>query len=236
MVATRVPREAETVVAVTRRRSPRSRLSTGHLVMVGAGLVGVVLTVALLRQADQREDLAVAARALTPGAVFSEDEITWTAARLGEDVPAVRRSDIERLDGMIVTERVDEGELLSPNDLRPVAAPDGLRAMTFPIDRARAVNGDLEPGDRVDVIYAGDREVAIIVADAEVLDVHDDRGGALDSGLEEFSITLAVNADESQRLTAAVTDGDVMLARSTGALSAADEAPLPISSVSKGSG
>ena len=227
---------SEAAVTVSRRRTPRRRLSSGHLVMIAAGLVGVVLTVALLRQADQRDDFAVAAHALTPGTVLSEGAISWTAARIDNHVPAIRRDDVSDLMGMIVTEQIDEGELLSPNDFRPVAAPDGLRAMTFPIDRTRAVNGDLQPGDRVDVIYAGDREVEIIIAAAEVLAVNDDGGGALDAGLEQFSITLAVDAEQSQLLTAAVTDGDVMLARSTGAEGAADERPLPISSTSRGSG
>jgi len=197
--------------------------------MIGAGLVGMVLTIALVRQADRREDIAVASGPLTPGMVFGEEHVRWTSARLDGDVPVLRRDDVESYDGMIVANRIDEGDVLSRGDLRPASAPDDLRAMSIPIEPSRAVNGDLEPGDRVDVIYAGGTAVRIVVADAEVLEVSDNSGGALAGGLGDFAVTLAVTATESQLVAAAVTDGNVLLARSTGAASAADEPPVSIS-------
>lgn len=198
--------------------------------MVAAGLVGAALTIALVRQADAREEIAVASHALTPGTAFSEDDVRWTRARLDGDVPALRRGDLAQFEGMLVTGRVAEGEIISSADFRPPATGDGRRAVSIPIDRARAVNGELAPGDRVDVVLAGDSEVEIIVAAAEVLDVHDDRSGTLGAGVSEFSVTLAATAGESQLLAAAITDGDILMARSTGAPSAEDTPPLPISS------
>jgi Flp pilus assembly protein CpaB len=198
--------------------------------MIGAGLVGLVLTIALVRQADRREDIAVASSALTPGTVFGDEHVRWTPVRVESDVPVVRRGDLSDLDGMIVTRRIAEGDILSPHDFRPPAATEDLRAMSIPIARARAVNGDLQPGDRVDVIHASGDDVRIVVADAEVLDVHDDSGGALRGGLGEFSVTLAVTTVESQLLTGAVTDGNVIIVRSTGATSAAGEPPVSIRS------
>ncbi len=74
--------------------------------------------------------------------------------------------------------RTDRGDHASPRaswsstrTLRPRAARHGLRAMSIPIDPARAVGGRLAAGDRVDVLFAGERAVSIIVADAEVLAV-----------------------------------------------------------------
>ena len=230
MAVTQAPEVTGPVVGVTRRRKPHARFSSGHLVMIGAGLVGAVLTIALLRQADTREDIAVASHALTPGMVLSEDDLRWTSARVDEDLPVLRRTGLGQFDGMVVSNRVAEGEVLAPSDLRPASAPNDRRAVSVPIDRERAVGGDLAPGDRVDVVYAGDREVAIVVAGAEVLDVDDDRGGGLGQGIGEFSVTLAVTAQEMQLLTAAISDGDLLLARSTGSKSADDEPPLSISS------
>jgi Flp pilus assembly protein CpaB len=127
--------------------------------------------------------------------------------------------------------------LISRTAVRPAAAPSGLRAVSIPIDRARAVNGQLVPGDRVDVLLAAEAEVAVVVAGAEVLDVSDPAGGtALGSVDEQFTVTLAVDARGSQLLTAAVTDGDLLLARSTGAESAESTPPLPVEFVETGAG
>jgi Flp pilus assembly protein CpaB len=108
--------------------------------------------------------------------------------------------------------------------LRTRAATSGRRAMSIPVDRARAVNGDLAPGDRVDVVVAGDDAVSIVVADAEVLGVDDD--DALGARRGEVRVTLAVDARESQLLAAALADGDFVLTRVTGSPSAADLPPL----------
>ena len=47
--------------------------------------------------------------------------------------------------------------------------------MSIPVDPSRAVGGRLAAGDRVDVLFAGEQAVSIIVADADVLAV-DARG------------------------------------------------------------
>ena len=104
--------------------------------------------------------------------------------------------------------------------------------MSIPIDPARAVGGRLAAGDRVDVLFAGERAVSIIVADAPVLAV-DARGGA--SGLGEstspFTVTIAVTARQSQLVAAAVADGNISLARTTGAVSGRGTAPQPLDRV-----
>jgi hypothetical protein len=101
--------------------------------------------------------------------------------------------------------------------------------MSIPIDEARAVNGELAAGDRVDVLVATESDVAIVVADAEVLDVRGGGdGGAFGAADDEFAVTLAVDVRESQLLTAATVDGDVFMTRTTGSEPAAGVPPLPI--------
>jgi Flp pilus assembly protein CpaB len=103
--------------------------------------------------------------------------------------------------------------------------------MSIPIDPARAVGGRLVAGDRVDVVFAGTREVSIIVAGAEVLAV-DARGrGGIGETASPFTVTLAVTAEQSQLLTAAIADGDVSITRTTGARSAAGTQPQPLDRV-----
>ena len=97
--------------------------------------------------------------------------------------------------------------------------------MSIPIDPSRAVGGRLATGDRIDVLFAGDRAVSIIVRDAEVIAIDAKGRGGIGETSSPFTVTIAVNARESQLLAAAIADGDVSLARTTGALSSRGTAP-----------
>ena len=77
-----------------------------------------------------------------------------------------KADDRRRLEGRIAGTTIAAGELVTSRTLRRRAASHGLRAMSIPIDPARAVGGRLGAGDRVDVLFAGQQAVSIIVADA----------------------------------------------------------------------
>lgn len=208
--------------AGTARASRRARVSRGHVVMVIAGVVGVVLSFAVLRQREGDTAVLVAAREIRAGesvapADFRSVRVTMTHDVLSTVVAANQRG---RVHGRIAGSTIAEGELVTRRLLRPRAAPHGLRSMSIPIDPARAVGGRLAAGDRVDVLFAGDRAVSIIVADAEVLAV-DARGhGGIGESASPFTVTIAVTAPQSQLVAAAVADGGLSLARTTGAESA----------------
>ena len=78
------------------------------------------------------------------------------------------------------------------------AAKAGLRAMSIPIDPSRAVGGRLAAGDRIDVLFAGDREVSIIVRDAEVIAIDAKGRGGIGETSSPFTVTIAVDARQSQ--------------------------------------
>lgn len=229
-------RGASDATPLRARRRVLNALSAGHLVMIVAGLVGILLTLALLRSADRRVEVAVAAHDLQAGAAVSADDVRYERVKMDGDLldTVLRRNDVAELDGAVSTETIRAGELIARTDVRPAAASSGLRAVSIPIEPARAVDGDLVPGDRVDVLLAAEQEVAIVVADAEVLDVSDpDARGALGGVDRQFTVTLAVDATEAQLLTAAITDGDILIARATGADSAEGTPPLPIDFVER---
>jgi Flp pilus assembly protein CpaB len=212
-------------------RSLLSRLSTGHLVMIVAGLLGLLLTVAVLRQADDRQPVAVAAHDLSPGTALTASAVRYENVKMDDSVldTILQRDDVEGLEGSVAAYPIAKGELISRRAIRPSAAPDGQRAMSIPIDPARAVNGELEPGDRVDVIVAADHEVSIIVADAEVLSVNrPDRGAAFGGVDDSFAVTLAVDARESQLVAGGLAAGDIVITRTTGARPADPTPPLPL--------
>jgi len=205
----------------------RGRVSRGHVVMALAGIVGVVLSFAVLRTREGETAVLVAAHEIRAGETITPSDFRTARVTLTPDVLATvaRAQDRRRLRGRIAGTTIAPGELVTPRVLRPRAAPHGLRAMSVPLDPARAVGGRLAAGDRVDVVFAGREAVSIIVADAPVLAV-DARGrGGIGESSSPFTVTIGVTAHQSQLVAAAVADGELSLARTTGADSARGTAP-----------
>ena len=120
---------------------------------------------------------------------------------------------------------------------RAAAAPRGagLRAMSIPIDPALAVGGRLAAGDRVDVLFAGDRDGRRSSSrDAEVLAVDATGRGGIGETSSPFTVTIAVDAAAVAAVAAAIADGDISLARTTGAASSQGTAPQSLDRVEHG--
>jgi Flp pilus assembly protein CpaB len=206
--------------------------------MALAGIVGVVLSFAVLREREGETVVLVAAHEIRAGETIAPSDFRTAHATLTPDVLATvaQAHDRRRLQGRIAATTIAEGELVTTRTLRPRAAPHGLRAMSIPIDPARAVGGHLAAGDRVDVVFAGREAVSIIVADAPVLAV-DARGrGGIGESSSPFTVTIGVTAPQSQLVAAAVADGELSLARTTGAESARGLAPESIDRVATDAG
>ncbi len=197
--------------------------------MLVAGLLGGLFTLAALREDDQRATIAVAARDLASGARLGAGDVRFEAVRAERALlDALVPDNGGTVSGSVLDGPVRAGDPILRADLRTRAAPQGRRAMSIPIAPTHAVNGRLDVGDRVDVVAAGDREVAIIVADAEVLDIDDPASGALGSTDDTLGVTLAVDARQSQLLAAAIATDEVFLARVTGASSSVGVPPLAL--------
>ncbi len=223
-------RGAEAVAPPGALASPsrrRGRVSRGHVVMALAGIMGVVLSFAVLRERQGETAVLVAAHEIRAGETITASDLRPVRVTLTPDVLATvaRAHDRGRLRGRIAGSTIAEGELVTTRTLRSRAAPHRLRAMSIPIDPARAVGGRIAAGDRIDVLFAGRQSVSIIVADAPVLAV-DARGRAgIGESASPFTVTVGVNARQSQLVAAAVADGEISLARTTGAESARGVAP-----------
>ena len=212
------------------KRRVVGRFSSGHLVMVVAGLVAALLCFAALRERPSGVLVAVADRDIRAGETVAPSD--FRAERLDASRrlldTLVRSRDIRATRGEIAVATVEEGDLVARTALRPRAAPDGLRAMSIPIDASLAVAGRLAPGDHVDVLFAGSDAASIIVGDALVLAVDERSRGGIGETSSPFTVTLAVSAEQSQLLAAAIADGDVSIARTTGARRSSGVAPLPL--------
>ena len=200
--------------------------------MVLAGALGLVLTLAALRDGDGQRRILVAARDLESGTVLGPSDVRVEAVRVGTDLSdhLVPERDATSVRGRVLIAPTRAGDPLLVTQVRTRPTKDGRRAMSIPVDRSRAVNGRLAPGDRVDVVAARDGVATVVVAGIEVLDVDDGESGALGARRGEVTLTLAVDVRDSQLLAAALADGDFVLTRVTGVVSAAGVDPLAFDS------
>ena len=208
------------IVGGTRRRALSSRVSTGHLVMVLAGVLGALLTLSALRAADDTRPVLVAAHDIVPGTVIHERWLRISRIHADDGVLAslFDASAISDLRGQVAIARVPAGSLLTHDDVRPVSAGHAPRAMSFPIPIPRAVGGALLAGDRVDVLSVRHNtgRTSYVATDVQVL-AFSRNGGSPLQGSEDASVTLAVDPDAAARIASAQETGSVTLVRATGA-------------------
>ncbi|HEY7105048.1 MAG TPA: RcpC/CpaB family pilus assembly protein [Acidimicrobiia bacterium] len=225
-----VPIGDEGGVRASARRGLAARLSSGHVLMIAAGLLGAVLGFAALHSEPAGVEVAVAAREIRGGESVRRSDFGTARVQAPQRLlrTFVRPRELGGLRGRVATSTVEAGELIVRREFQPRAARDGLRSMSIPIDPARAVGGRLAVGDRIDVLDASDHTVSIIVRDAEVLAVDAQGRGGIGATSTPFTVTIAVDASQSQLLAAAIADGDMSIARTTGAASSQGTAPQPV--------
>lgn len=207
------------------RRRLASRLSAGHLLMLLAALVAVVANYAVLRARDDTVRVAVAAVELRPGLEVRAGDLAFTDVRAEPEVlgTLLEPERLPAVEGWIATAAVPAGELVRASDLHAPSAPAAQRAMSVPIEAEHAVAGDLQPGDRVDIIEVEGRTATYLVTDAEVLAVPPPAATGIAGGLRSFSVTIAVDDETALRLAVAIRSGQLEVVRSTGATRATTE-------------
>jgi Flp pilus assembly protein CpaB len=203
------------------RRALSSRVSTGHVVMVLAGALGVLLTLTILRASDDTRPVLVAAHDLAPGTVLTDATVRVAHVHADASVLATlfTADDLPSLHGEVVTTLVHQGALIARGSVSSLDAHVSTREMSFSIARARAVGGKLTTGDRVDVLAVAHESghAGYVVTDAEVVAVDSRGGGALSGASDDVTVTLVVEPATAPQLAAAVDAGTVMLVRTTGA-------------------
>lgn len=199
------------------RRSLLGRLSLGHVVMILAGLLALLLNLAFLRSGDDVLRVVIAARDLAAG-----EELLVASFEIAEvgDIDSISgglltEPQAESLVGSRLARAVARGEPLRPSDLRPATAAPGLREMSIDIDSLRAVGDRLKAGDLVDVIATVDDEARYVVTGIEVIEILGTSSSFGGSG--EFAVVVAVDDGQALEIAAAMSAGSLDLVRSTGA-------------------
>lgn len=214
------PRDGNTATPDGSRPQPkrrRRRLSRGHWIALVAGLLAMLVNIAVLRDRRDMTLVAVAAEPIEAAAPVSPHMVRWV------EVPA----DSALADGLVgedvlagtpvATRSIETGEPLTSRALATDVPADGLRSMSVPVAREHAAGGRLQAGDRVDVIDVLDGEAVYAVTGAEVLAVGSERTGSLEAGPGWFHVVVAVDDEEALRLATAMADEKLEVVRSTGA-------------------
>jgi len=195
-------------------------MSTGHVIMVLAGALGVLLTLSVLRAADDTRPMLAAAHDIAPGTVIDARMLHVTRVHVDKAVGATLfdAAALESLRGKVAVERIAAGSLLARNALRTATDGGVPRAMSFPIPRSRAVGGALVVGDRVDVlgVRRNTGRSGYVATDVQILAFASRGSGPLE-GSDDASVTIAVDSDEATRLASALEVGTITLVRATGA-------------------
>lgn len=217
--------EPTRALAPVLRRPWWSRVSAGTVFMVVAGILAFLTNLVIVRSNDATVLVAVAAADLAPGTSFDPSEHARLVAIDAESELAgtlVGGGAVADLAGAIVARPFAAGEPLVVAGLVDASAPLGTRAMSIPVDPEKAAGGAIGPGDRVDVIAAGDGVARYVLTGAEVLAVP---GGAGADGVRtsRFHVVVAVDADEALAVAGALDGGSIHVIRSTGA---AEPTPL----------
>jgi len=191
--------------------------SAPHLVMVIAGALAFLLVLAVLRDRTATVEVAVLSADLSAG-----DTLTAEAVRY-EELPAAVGGLVDMPDRAAIDRAVEErwhmgvsldaGALLRLSDITPPDAFVGQRLMSIAVDPASSVGGTLVRGDVVDVISTAEGRARFVATDVAVAGAT----SAEQIGRSTFSVTLAVDAEQSLRIAEAAASGTVTLVRTTGA-------------------
>ncbi len=195
-------------------RSPFSRLSLGHVVMIAAGLLSLLLNVLVLRQPGDLVSVPVAGRAIVAGSRLAQADISLRSVEaVGPFIErAVSVGDLPNLWGEVVVRDVDQGAPLMEGDIKPRSAPGDLRAMRIPVSGDRTAGANLDIGDLVDVVAVRDGTSRFVATGLEVIAI----GGTGSGALAGSGITVGVSPVQALLIASALDRDTVHILRSTG--------------------
>jgi Flp pilus assembly protein CpaB len=211
-----------------RRRSalPSGRAVVGGF-LVAAAVVGVV-GVASGGGGTPADRYAVVRVDVDAGEVLRAGDLDLVPIDLPDAQRAVSYTDLSVLQGATALGPLTAGQLVQSSDVAKPPGGPGLASVSLPVEPARALDGELRRGDRVDVIATskegGGARTRTVTAGALVIDVVEQGGGGL-GGPTGLSVELAVPPGDLEAVAEAGAVATVTLARTTGV--AADDRGAP---------
>ncbi|MPY94373.1 MAG: hypothetical protein GEV08_15325 [Acidimicrobiia bacterium] len=206
-------------VIAHRRGLPSGRAVAGGLLIALAALGAYVAATG--GDGGPSTTYVVASHDLAPGQELSAQDVELVAIDLPPAQARGTYRSVAALESAVARGPIPGGALVTVADVAPSAHGGAYRELSVSLPRARALDGALVAGDRVDLVATADGASTAVVQDALVLAVSGDGGGALGGG--DVVVTLALDDPAVALHTAhAAAATDVTLLRST---RAADRLP-----------
>lgn len=185
------------------------RVVVGLLLM----LVAVFGGASLIRAAQKRTPVLVAAKSVQPGEVVTAADVRVVELAISGGVAYVPASMQSEIVGHVAAEPLSEGKLLAPTSVsQGPPLPAGMVAMSLALKPEHAASGTLRSGDHVAVLAStapgrGDPQTTILLPDVPVLAVTEGDSGD-GAGL---LVTLRLRLEEARALAEARAAGSVDL-------------------------
>lgn len=161
-----------------------------------------------------------AARGISAGTTIGPGDLELVAVDLPESAGSRSFADAGSLVGRIAVAPIAKGELVQASAISERASADSRFQVSIPIERARALDGAIQAGERVDILvtYAGsDAARTLVVARrAEVVRLASTSRGALSGGGDLVVVLALPTPDEVLAVTHGSQAGKVTLVRATG--------------------
>lgn len=209
----------ETFVPRTAARIRRIDLRVGVGIFLMA--LAVIGTTALIRKAEARSSVLVAARTVEPGSVIRATDLRVESISITDGVAHLAETRRSAVIGKIAVEQLWPGKLLSSASVADTAKlPGGYVAMSLALKPDRAAGGELRPGDHVAVIASTspdrpDASTRLLLTDVRVLSMR--QGDTADGGA--VIVTLRLRLEEARDLAEARAAGSIDLVLLSGAKS-----------------
>ena len=216
-----IAREEKPTAVAPSRRSLVSRLSIGHVVMILAGLVAILLNLAFLQTTANTVNVAVAAGPMEAGTVLSASLIeSVEVGDAGELASGLLTEEaLDGLYGSVLARDIQAGEPIRRSDFRPAGSSLALREYSIEVEAANAAGGSIQDTDVVDIIAVIDNQAFYVAAGVEVVRVASDDAGL---GGGDLIIVLSVDDRTALEIESARASGSISVVRATGA-------PAPVS-------
>jgi len=201
----------------SKRRRPRRRLSTSHVLIGVVAVLAFVLNLLVLQDRGSTVLVAVADRHIAEGSALTADSLRLVPVDADFDAleSMVLEEHISDFEGWIATRSLEAGDLVLNSEIIEPGMTSGMRTMSLPVDPEHAAGGSLVVGDRIDVISVVDGDARFVVANVRVTGVAASESGSFSSS--SYYVVVGVEGHQALLLAKALEDGPLEVIRATGA-------------------
>jgi Flp pilus assembly protein CpaB len=163
----------------------------------------------------------VVAHDVIAGTTLRASDLRTEAVDLPTELAARAFTDPAAVVGRVTTTGLANGELVQASSVVGGGAADPRFQLSVPVERARALDGLLVAGERVDLLVTygtgNDAVTLVVVRGADVLRVDQGQRGALTANNDTIVLLAVARPDDALAVTHAAQVGKITLVRATAA-------------------